>query len=303
MHDTFNITVATGNNGVLLFSTAGNDILTGTSSLNDTVSYTNATAAVTVSLAITTQQNTVGAGLDTLSSIENLMGSDFNDKLTGNTKNNTLTGAAGNDVLNGNAGADTLIGGLGNDNFTIDNVGDVVSENLAEGTDKISSKVTYTLPANVENLTLTGTLAINGTGNNLANSIVGNTAANVLGGGTGNDKLDGGLGSNTLTGDAGKDIFKFTTTGHIDTITDFVVVDDTIQFENAVFTSLATAGTLTADKFRVGANTLDANDFVIYNKVTGALLYDADGSGAGAAVQVATVGVGLAMTNTDIVVI
>ena len=61
--------------------------------------------------------------------------------------------------------------------------------------------------------------------------------------------------------------------------------------------------TLAADKFRVGANALDANDFVIYNKVTGALLYDADGSGAGAAVQVATVGVGLAMTNTDIVVI
>ena len=60
---------------------------------------------------------------------------------------------------------------------------------------------------------------------------------------------------------------------------------------------------LAADQFKVGAKAADANDFVIYNKATGALLYDADGNGANAAVQITTVGTGLNMTNADIVVI
>ena len=369
--------------GLLLSSTAGNDILTGTSSLNDTVSYVNAVAAVTVSLAMTAQQNTIGAGLDTITAIENLTGSNFNDSLTGNTKNNILNGGAGNDTLNGGAGADTMIGGAGNDTFTVNLAGDIVTENLNAGTDKISSSVTYTLPVNVENLTLTGALAINGTGNDLNNKLTGNSAANQLTGGAGNDTLDGkagidtmlgglgndsyvvdnagdsitensaegtdkvsskvtytlpanvenltltgtlaidgtgndqankitgnsdnnqlsgGAGNDTLTGGAGKDIFKFTTAGHVDTITDFIVADDTIQLENAVFTSLTT-GALAASQFRIGAKALDANDYIIYDNAAGKLLYDADGNGAGAAVQIATIGVGLSMTNADIVVI
>ncbi|MDO8333865.1 MAG: calcium-binding protein, partial [Nitrosomonas sp.] len=136
-----------------------------------------------------------------------------------------------------------------------------------------------------------------------ANNLKGNTAANRLIGGGGNDTLDGGTGKNILTGGTGKDIFKLTTTGHIDSITDFVVIDDTIQLENAAYTKLTTTGTLVAGQFRIGSKALDANDFVIYNNATGALLYDADGNGAVAAVQIATIGVGLAMTNADIVVI
>jgi Ca2+-binding RTX toxin-like protein len=172
--------------------------------------------------------------------------------------------------------------------------------------------VTHILSGNVENLTLTGGLAINGTGNVLANIITGNAAADQLKGGAGNDILigkggndilNGGIGTNTLTGGAGKDKFNFTTTGHIDMITDFVVIDDTIQLENAVFTSLTTTGTLAASQFVIGTDALDANDFIVYNNATGALLYDVDGSGGGAAVQIATVGVGLAMTHTDFVVI
>ncbi len=287
----------------LQFSTAGNDALAGTSSLNDTVSYANATAAVTVSLAITTQQNTIGAGLDTLIDIENLIGSDFNDKLTGNTKNNVLNGGVGNDTLNGGVGADSMIGGLGKDSYVVDNVGDVVTENLNEGTDKVSSKITYTLPANVENLTLTGTSAINGAGNGQANKITGNAANNQLVGGGGNDTLDGGAGTNSLTGGIGKDIFKFMTVSHTDTITDFVAVDDTIQLENSIFTALATIGTLAADQFRIGTKAVDANDFIVYNSTTGQLLYDADGSAAGAAVPITMMGIGLSLTNADIVVI
>ena len=291
------------NNGLSLASTAGNDILTGTSSLNDTVSYASATTAVTASLVIATQQNTTGAGLDTLTNIENLIGSGYNDSLTGNTKNNILNGGVGNDTLNGGVGADTMVGGLGDDIFVVSQTGDIVTEKPGEGADKINSSVAYTLPVNVENLTLTGVLAINGTGNGQANKITGNSANNQLVGGAGNDTLDGSTGTNHLTGGTGNDIFKFTTTGHVDTIADYNVANDTIQLENAVFTALTTTGTLAASRFRIGTQAVDADDFIIYNNATGALLYDANGNGAGAAVQIAMVGTGLAMTNADLVVI
>ncbi|SFE19455.1 DUF4347 domain-containing protein [Nitrosomonas sp. Nm166] len=296
------IAVTVFNAGELLVSTDGNDTLAGTQS-NDTASYAYATAPITVSLATSNQQNTGGAGLDTLTNIDNLIGSNHNDNLKGNAQNNVLDGGAGNDKLAGGAGADTLAGGSGNDVFTVNSVGDVVIEFLNEGIDKINSNVTYTLPEHVENLTLTGSLAINGTGNDLANRINGNAADNQLNGGVGNDTLNGGAGTNTLTGGAGKDNFRFTTTGHTDMITDFNVIDDTIQLENAVFTSLTTTGKLAADQFRVNTQALDANDFIIYNDATGALWYDADGNGAGAAAQIATMGTGLNMTNADIVVI
>lgn len=251
----------------------------------------------------------------------NATANSLNNVITGNNAANQLNGDAGNDTLNGGAGDDTLIGwsgadtmagGLGNDSYFVENAGDVVTENLNQGTDTVSSRLTYTLPVNVENLTFTGTAVVNGTGNNLNNVITGNNAANqlnggagndTLNGGAGNDVLDGGTGTNTLTGGTGNDSFKLTTAGHIDTITDYNVANDTIQLENAVFTALTTTGTLAAGQFRIGTQALDANDFVIYNNVTGALLYDANGNGGGAAVQIATIGVGLAMTNAEFVVI
>ena len=291
------------NNGLLLTSTAGNDVLTGTPSLNDSATYANATAGITVSLLINTQQNTIGAGRDTLADIENLVGSNFNDDLTGNAGHNVLTGRAGNDILRGWSGADTMIGGLGNDTYLVENVGDIVTENLNQGTDTVSSRLTYTLPANVEKLILTGTSAINGTGNGLANVITGNSAVNRLNGGSGNDTLDGGLGNNRLTGGTGNDIFKFTTKNHVDIIADYNVANDTMQLENSIFTALTATGTLPAGQFRIGAQAVDANDFIIYNSTTGALLYDANGNGAGAAVQIATLSAGLGLTNADIVVI
>lgn len=291
------------NNGQLLVSKPGNDVLTGTPSNNDTVTYASATAPITVSLAIGVQQNTGGAGLDTLINIENLVGSSFNDNLIGNTKNNSLNGRAGNDTLDGGVGSDSMIGGLGNDSFVVNVVGDVVTENLNEGTDTVNSSVTYTLPANVENLTLTGASPINGTGNGLVNTITGNAANNQLNGGAGNDTINGGIGIDRLTGGIGNDIFRFTTTGQIDTVTDYNVVNDTIQLENAIFTKLTTTGTLAAAQFRIGAQAADSNDFIVYNNITGALSYDANGNGVGAMVTIAMIGAGLNMTNADIVVI
>ena len=153
---------------------------------------------------------------------------------TGNNQNNTITGNSSANTIDGGTGADTMIGGGGSDTYIVDNTSDVVTENLAEGTDLIQSSVTYTIPTNVENMTLTGRLAINGTGNSLANNITGNIGNNLLTGGAGDDTLiggdgddtlSGGLGADILTGGAGKDTFVFDSTydsdNKVDTITDF----------------------------------------------------------------------------------
>ena len=173
----------------------------------DTVSYANATSGangqgVTVNLALTTAQNTIRAGTDTLSGFENLTGSEFNDTLTGTTAANVLTGLGGNDILNGGAGADWMLGGTGNDTYVVDNVGDVVTELDGEGSDTIQSSISFSLAglAFVENLTLTGTAALSGTGNALDNIIIGNSGANVLTGLDGADTLNGGTGADQMFG-------------------------------------------------------------------------------------------------------
>ena len=104
--------------------------------------------------------------------------------------NDTLRGVAGNDTLDGGVGADTMVGGADNDTYVVDNVGDRVTERRGRGIDRVNSSVTYTLGANVENLTLTGDAgAINGTGNASDNVLHGNAGANVLNGGAGNDTM------------------------------------------------------------------------------------------------------------------
>ncbi|QAY84798.1 retention module-containing protein [Pseudomonas arsenicoxydans] len=118
------LTAGSGNNELhggagndLLFSGPGNDLLDGGSGI-DTVSYAHATAGVTVDLSLATAQNTGGAGTDTLTGIENLVGSNFNDSLTGDSHNNVINGGLGDDILNGGGGDDFLIGGLGNNTLT-----------------------------------------------------------------------------------------------------------------------------------------------------------------------------------------
>jgi Ca2+-binding RTX toxin-like protein len=118
------LTAGSGNNELhggagndLLFSGQGNDILDGGTGI-DTASYAHATAGVTVGLSLPGGQNTLGAGTDTLTGIENLIGSNFNDTLTGDNTNNTINGGLGNDILSGGSGDDLLIGGLGNNTLT-----------------------------------------------------------------------------------------------------------------------------------------------------------------------------------------
>nr|WP_275672481.1 calcium-binding protein [Thermomonas alba] len=142
-------------------------------------------------------------------------GNALDNTLIGNSGANTLNGGAGNDTLNGGTGADTLVGGAGNDTYVVDNTGDVVTELASEGTDLVQASVTYTLSNNVENLTLTGTSAINGTGNALDNVLTGNSGNNTLTGGGGNDTLDGGTGNDTMLGGAGNDTYVVNATGDV----------------------------------------------------------------------------------------
>jgi Ca2+-binding RTX toxin-like protein/dienelactone hydrolase len=158
---------------------------------------------------------------------------------TGNTLNNTLTGNAGANTLNGGTGTDTMKGGAGNDIYVVDASADVVVENVNEGTDTAQSAVTYTLGANVENLTLTGSAAIDGTGNALANTLQGNTGNNLLDGGAGNDTLKGGTGNDTYVVDATGDIVTENASEGTDTVRAGVTYTLGTNVENLVLTGSA----------------------------------------------------------------
>ncbi|MCA2701175.1 MAG: VCBS repeat-containing protein, partial [Microcystis sp. M179S2] len=145
-------------------------------------------------------------------------GNTLNNTITGNSGNNALIGGAGNDTLTGGDGIDNLNGGLGDDNYQVDTTTDTITENANEGTDTVQSSVTYTLGNNLENLTLTDSTAINGTGNAANNILTGNSSHNTLTGGAGNDTLTGGEGIDTLIGGLGNDTYQIDTT--TDTITE-----------------------------------------------------------------------------------
>ncbi|MCC5628088.1 pre-peptidase C-terminal domain-containing protein [Nostoc sphaeroides CHAB 2801] len=129
-----------------------------------------------------------------------------NDILNGLAGNDSLAGGTDNDTLDGGLGADSLNGGTGDDTYIVDSAVDTITEAANSGTDTVLSSVTYTLGANLENLRLTGTSAINATGNSLNNILIGtNLSRNTLNGRAGDDSIIGGSGDDILNGEEGDD--------------------------------------------------------------------------------------------------
>ena len=149
-------------------------------------------------------QNNVLTGNNANNVLFGLLG---DDQLFGGAGTDTLIGGFGNDLLNGGTGTDNMNGGDGNDTYVVDHVSDVAAETFAEeGVDTVQASVTHTLNRAIEHLTLTGSSAINGTGNGLNNQLTGNSGNNILSGMDGNDVLTGGAGNDTLNGGNGNDV-------------------------------------------------------------------------------------------------
>jgi Ca2+-binding RTX toxin-like protein len=196
---------------------------------------------------------------------------------TGNATDNIITGNTGDNVINGAGGADLVRGLAGSDTYYVDDAGDVVVEAAGAGADidTVKASIDYTLTANVENLSLIGADGIAGTGNGLGNIIVGNT---------GDNRLAGKLGGDTLKGRGGSDTFVFDTRlgeADADHVVDFTSADQ-IELSSAIFTALS-SGPLSAAAFKdLSAGLLDADDRILYDRSTGELFYDRDGSGSAA---------------------
>ena len=162
----------------------GNDTINGGAD-TDTVSYVFASGAVTVDLAITTAQNTINAGMDTITNVENIIGSNFADTLTGDANDNVIEGGLGNDTLDGGAGNDTisLANATGTTYLYLTNT----SQNtLSSGTDNF---------VNFENIL----------GSNFTDVLRGDAGINIIDGGAGNDQIRGGGGADILIGGTGTD--------------------------------------------------------------------------------------------------
>ncbi len=208
-----------------------------------------------------------------------LLGSQGHDTMTGGAGEDVLARGNGNDTFRGIGGSDVYEGGLGNDTYILATSGDTVVEAAGAGTDTVRAGYSLALMANVENLVLTGTSAVNGTGNTLANSLTGNGAANSLAAGAGNDVLTGGLGNDAFVFNAA-----LSGTGNVDTIRDMNEAgNDTIRLENAVFTALTQTGVLKDAAFRSNLTGLaqDSSDRIIFERDTGEIYYDSNGSTAG----------------------
>ena len=361
-----NDVVYAGNGDDVVYSGDGNDLIIGGDGAgndnydggmgSDTIKYMSAKAAISVDLKIgsvtsTAGNNSAGIGNDVLLSIENIIAGNYNDTIKGNSSDNTLDGGAGADnmaggagndtytvdtaadtvtevaaqgtdnvrtsvsytlganletltltgtaangtgnaaanaltgnasdnTLDGAAGADAMAGGAGNDTYIVDTAADTVTEVAAQGTDTVRASVSYTLGTNLENLTLTGTAAINGTGNAAANSLTGNSANNVL---------DGKDGRDSLTGQAGADTFLFSTKPTLglttaDHITDFTSTQgDKTQISRAAFgiTSNATASLTTINTATALTKALSSSSLFVYDSRDGSLYWNQNGSTAG----------------------
>ena len=221
--------------------------------------------------------------------------------LIGNFHDQQIIGNYGDNVLNGNGGVDTLIGLFGDDTYVVGDARARIEEHAGQGYDVAYTRTSYALEAGVSievlsTQTVTDTAPIDLSGNEFAQVIVGNAGANVI---------DGGGGADTLMGLAGDDVFAFSTAlgnGNVDTLTDFVSGSDTIQLSASVFGGLV-AGSLAADAFHLGASATTSDQRIIYDKASGSLFYDADGSGEAEAILFARLAPGTELAPVDLIVV
>jgi Ca2+-binding RTX toxin-like protein len=245
----------------LLIGGAGNDILDGGEGEDqmegeegDDIYVVDSAADQVIELAdagidtvMASISYTVGVNVEnlTLTGLANLSGTGNagNNVLVGNDGANVLAGGAGNDILDGGRGADTLIGGSGDDTYVVDNSGDTVVEQADEGVDTVRSRISYTLGANVENLTLIGIDATNATGNTQNNTLIGNAANNRLDGGVGGDEMRGGRGNDAYVVDnLGDQVIEQAGEG-IDSVESSIDYTLTAHVENLRLTGTALRGT------------------------------------------------------------
>ncbi|MGM4905210.1 DUF4347 domain-containing protein [Tardiphaga sp. 866_E4_N2_1] len=225
----------------------------------DNLTYTGAVAFAGTGNALANVL-TSGSGDDTLD------GGAGNDTLDGGAGNDTLYGAQGDDTLNGGVGTDTLIGGTGNDIYLVDVAVDVAVEDAGEGIDEVrASGASYTLGANIENLTRVGSASFTGTGNDLDNIIIGGSSADILSGGAGNDTLNGGQGVDTLIGGTGNDVYI------VDISTDIVteLAGEGIDEVQVTGTANYTLGANVENLTRIGSAAFTGTGNALDNIITG----------------------------------
>lgn len=225
------------------------------------------------------------------------VGNGLANLIAGGMSEDYLSGGTGDDTLDGSASADTMEGGAGNDVYRVENVSDWVVEAAGGGQDRVETVLaSLTLASYVENLSYVGSGRFSGLGNGLANAIVGGASADTLNGAAGQDTLEGGLGADTFVITAPSVTLGMN--ANRDTLRDFTSGVDNITLQGTYFSALS--GDKDLSDNLVFTTPVDADDYLIYIKANGTLLFDPDGSGKQAAVEIARLTGSPALSATDL---
>ncbi|WP_414472641.1 beta strand repeat-containing protein [Microvirga sp. M2] len=198
---------------------------------------------------------------------DTLIGGDGDDALYGEGGNDVLEGGAGNDTLDGGSGIDDMAGGLGDDTYIVADDGDWAQEEAGEGTDTVYASISFTLGPHIENLILTGTRDLSGTGNDIANVITGNAGSNVL---------DGAAGADTLIGGLGDDVY------FVDDVGDVVIENDREGTDGVAASISFTLGDHIENLFLIGGDDISGTGNALDNAIIGNAGNNTLDGGAGA---------------------